>query len=198
MSSKPPTFDDNSEWVQLGTHAYQVVDQPLPRLRRKLGSVWAGIETAEVSAENVLDLFSEKAYDFFRIFIRDLMPRWEWEGYASQAAMDADEPDDASELHAPTPSQIKTAAVVCMKVSGLDGMKNALGGLVDPKWLRSRISLMLEDFLSRESSSGSSALALTPSMTASPPAPPTEESTTDALPGSGSESNRAVASAPSV
>lgn len=169
-----PTFDTASEWVQLGRHQYEVVDQPLPYLKHELGALFETLTTADIDGANLLEFLSGKAYDIIRIFIPDLMPRWEWEGFATQHAWEAGEYDPVAARNGPTPSQIRTAITVCMKVSGLDAYK-MLGKIVDPTLLKAWVTRELHPFLTKTSLSDLSAPAPTPSTTSSSPESPTED-----------------------
>lgn len=181
MTPKPPTFDIGSEWVQLGSHAYEVVDQPWPYLSHEIGEVIAAATLGDIDASNALAFFGGRAYDLVRVFIPDLMPAHEWHGFASAEAMAEGTYDPIAARLAPTPSQIKTAIRVCMKVSGLDAVK-MLGGILDPPtraWLKAKLGSELVGFLENASPSDSSPPAPTPSTTSSPPASPTEDITPD-------------------
>lgn len=169
-----PTFDTGSEWVQLGQHQYEVVDQPLPYLKHELGALFETLTETDIDASNVLDFLSGKAYELLHIFIADLMPLWEWNGYATAHAMEAGEYDAVAARNGPTPSQIKLAITVCMKVSGLDAYK-MLGKIVDPTLLRAWVTRELSAFLSNHSLSDLSAPAPTPSTTSSAPESPTAD-----------------------
>lgn len=198
MSSKPPTFDIGSEWVQLGDHKYEVMDQGWPYLSHEIPEVLSAIATGEIDTSNVLAFAGGKMYDLLRVFIPDLMPEHEWRGFASQAAMQAGLYDRELARRAPKPSEIRFALQVCMKVSGLDGMK-MLGNLLDPPtraWLRAKLGSVLVDYLENVSLSDLSAPAPTPSMTASTQESPTAASTSDEPPTeAGSASSPQVVSA---
>jgi hypothetical protein len=170
----PPTFADESEWVQLGTHQYEVKDQPLPYLRHELGAFFETLTAAEVDASNVLEFLSGRAHEVLKVFIPDLMPLWEWNGYATAHAMEAGEYDAVAARNGPKPSEIRTAITVCMKVSGMDAYK-VLGKIVDPTLLRAWVTRELTRFLSSTSLSDLSQQARTPSMTSSAPESPTED-----------------------
>lgn len=175
-ANQKPTFDTESEWVQLGQHQYEVVDQPLPYLKHELGALFETLTGTDIDASNVLDFLSGKAYDTVRIFIADLMPRHEWEGYATRDAMEQGDYDPVAARNGPTASQIKLAITVCMKVSGLDAYK-LLGKIVDPTLLRSWVTRELRAFLSSRSLSDLSAPVPTPSTISSAPESPTEDDT---------------------
>ncbi len=175
---KPLSLDDNPS-VQLGGHIYEVVPQPLPYLKRHLGRTFSElVEGAEgLSGSNVMAWITGRAWDVLKVFIPDLMPLYEWEGYGSQAQMEADDYDEAlMRTLAPTGPQTKTALELCMRANGLDVYKT-LGRLVDPTLLQGIVTKLLAESLTKTSANDSSPPARTPSMTSSSPASPTEAST---------------------
>ncbi len=182
MPTSFPSLDDPTEHVKLGQHVYEIVPQPLPYLKRHLGEVFESLTGAEIDASNIGAFITGRAWDLLKVFIPDLMPLHEWEGFASPAAMEGDLYDEETVRRlAPTPPQVKTAVLLCMKVNAIDAYK-ALGRIVDPTVLRPRITAILLDFLQQSSANVSSAPARTPSMTSSPPASPTEASTAPSEP----------------
>lgn len=181
------SLDDPHETVKLGRHIYEVVPQPLPLLKRNLGRMFEEITSmGDVDAQNIGAVITGRAWDILKVFLPDLMPLHEWEGYASQAQMEADDPDEDIMRSAQTGPQVKTAIALCMKANGLDVWKT-LGKLVDPTLLRAKVTAMLAESLSTSSPRGSSPRAPTPSTTSSPPESPTVAITGPSEPtGSGS------------
>ncbi len=168
------SLDDPHETVKLGRHIYEVVPQSLPLLKRRLGKAFEEITSMQdVDASNIGAVLTGRAWDILKVFLPDLMPLYEWEGYASQAAMEGDLFDETLAATAPTGPQTKTAIQLCMKANGLDVWKT-MGKLVDPTLLRAKVTAMLAESLSTSSPSGSSPRVPTPSTTSSPPESPIE------------------------
>lgn len=182
MPSKMPAgLDlDQFESVRLGSHIYEVVPQPLPLLKRDLADLFAGLLAGrDITADNIGEFVTGSIRDVLAIFLPDLMPLHEWEGFATKAAMEANMLDrDWAREHAPTGPQARFAIDVCFKSNSLDAWK-LLGKLVDPTLLRAWATRQLAGFLSQPSANVFSAPAPTPSTTSSSPASPTEDDTGD-------------------
>lgn len=125
MAAQPTGID-----VKLGEHEYRVRPQRHAYLKREIRKFFSSLqELQDMDAENLLDVFTEKAYELLSVFIPDLMERWEFEGFASQDAMERDhytEDDDRS----PEPGQIREALSAAMRVNDLDWvgqLKNFIG-----------------------------------------------------------------------
>lgn len=119
--------------VQLGEHIYDVVPQKLGRLKRQLGSRLDSLADATVGQDNIIGLLGDQAYSILGVFIPDLMPKWEWDGYRSESAADADDYEEDTD-HSPDADQVVTAFRVAMSVNKLDLFKH-LGKIVDPSML---------------------------------------------------------------
>lgn len=187
-------LDAQAESVQLGSHIYEMLPQPIPLLKRDLAAYFKALfelENTDIDETNVLDILDTRAYDLLGVFIEDLMPPWEWQGYATKEAMDADQFDrEVARRLAPNPVQVRLATQVGFKVNGLDLWK-VLNRVVDPTVLRAKATLWLSEKLQ----SGSSAPALTPSTISSSPESPTGDDTGDDTETAGSSSPPEDASA---
>lgn len=146
--------------VKLGEHEFRVVAQRHSRLTRRLfgkEGVFSTVEqltdALELDAtgtglyELLTGTLGGKVYELLCVFIpgekpgEPFMPRWEWDGYASQTAADADQYDEEASRE-PTIPEIKTALVAAMQVNDLDWL-GKIKDLIDPKLLRNQVNLML-------------------------------------------------------
>jgi hypothetical protein len=141
--------DVPGESITLGDETYLVVPQRHTRLTRRLfsdGGVFASIQdlttlNTEEGLDSIIGALGGKIYEVLEVFIPDLMPRWQFEGYASeQFAADGQYDEEAD--RAPTVPEIKNALVVAIRVNGLDWI-GQLKQLVDPRVLKNQISLTM-------------------------------------------------------
>lgn len=112
---------NKTETVTIGDHELLVVPQRHARLRRKLSAE----DLEGIMSSN----YASESYRVLSILIPQLpqkIPLWEWEGYASQEAMDADEYDEESD-RSPTTADIINAFETAFMVSGA----GRLGKIVD-------------------------------------------------------------------
>ncbi len=136
--------------VALGQHTVPVLEQPVPYLERKLGkTIGALLEGGGgIDGENFIrDLGWPRAYDVLSVLIPALaraMPKYEWEGYASQSAYESREDDDEALLAAPTHAQAVRAIEAVIAENRFD-VYGKLGSLIDPKLLRARLSLLMAE-----------------------------------------------------
>ncbi len=155
--------------ITIGAHEYTVVAQPLAYLEMELGDVFAGLsgvdkpaDLADVVTENATSTdtpaarqgFGEVAgpgYDILKVFIPDLMPEYEFRGFASEDAFANGVRDRAAARCAPTVPQVVEAFEVIFKVNRLDVVKHL--GKVIPKGL-------VEKFLKQAIGDSVSALLL--------------------------------------
>lgn len=153
--------------VQLGSHRYVVVAQRQARLRRQVPAVFAGVGAAD--AGDLLTMLSDRAYDLLRVFIPDVMPKWEYDGYRSEQAAEADDYDDASDT-SPTHKQVQDALAVCLEVNGIDKFR-LLGNVVSPELIRALMTQRLADLTLGNSPSLPAPNGAPPSTTTSPTSP---------------------------
>lgn len=167
-----PSLSDQTEWLQLGPNTYEVGAQPIPIVKHALADYFARLTASDIDVENFLEFATGKAHELLSIFIPDLMPLYEWEGYLSADAMARGEFDpDVARRVAPDGQQVHHALVVCFKVNKLD-IHKLLGKIVDPTVLREWVTRQVRDYLSRTSLSELSEPAPTPSTISSPPESP--------------------------
>jgi hypothetical protein len=116
--------------VKLGDHEYIVVPQRIGYLRSKLGAVLAGVVDADLATSNVIQFLGDKVYSVLAVFIPDIMPEYEFHGYATREAMEQDKYDEEYD-HSPSPTQVKQAISVCTRVNEID-LLGHLGKLIGP------------------------------------------------------------------
>lgn len=123
----------------------------------------------------MLDQVLEKAYDFLALFIPEMMPRWEFEGYGAPSAFENKEYDEAAD-RSPSPDQIIDAFEAALRVNRLDLVKH-LKAWVGEEYLRAQIQVAISEMTmrslesSRTSASENGESASTSSTT--PEQPPT-------------------------
>lgn len=149
-----------TEHVKLGHGHYSVVPQPLPLLKHELGPLLGKLADSDLEAGNIGDALTGGFHSLLRVFIPDLMPLHEWEGYATRESFDAEEFDAATARRlAPTTIEVKFAVKVCAKVNGID-LWNSLGSVLDPtvlsRWADDLRGIIVSQMRSRLESSTSS------------------------------------------
>lgn len=193
--------------VQLADHEYVLEPQPYAYLRFELKRFVSELTDLDVEATDILGLIGGNAYKLLAILIPGFMPRFEFEGYSSTDAYDADQPpvleDGADEREreeyvdmmsewapkgpdarrsSPTNDQILSAIDRAAKVNRLDLVKQ-LKNIVDADFLSVILKrLMIEavgNFLPNESpSSPLSTDSPTPSTTERPSEEPNASDST--------------------
>lgn len=119
--------------VRLGEHEYTLVAQRHARLTRMLPRVLA--DATDLGAINTADTaglvgqLGGRVYDVLVVLLGEVMPRWEFAGFASAEAMDADAYDPAMD-RSPTFEQITTAFEAAWQVNGMDRVAGGLGKLL--------------------------------------------------------------------
>lgn len=134
--------------ITLGAHTYTVEEQPMPYLEmefEEFAQRFQGVSSPEDLADVVVMQDGSPAdvpagrkgfgqiagpgYDVLRVFIPDLMPEWEFRGYASEAAFQAGVRDRETARLGATVPQIKRAFEAVFLVNELDVLKH-LGKVV--------------------------------------------------------------------
>jgi hypothetical protein len=134
-----PGFD--VEYVKLGDHNYEVVPQRLGYLRSKLGQVFNALTEVDqdvTGVGDVLALLGDRVYDVLKVLIPDLMPKWEFAGFATQEAMDANDYDERYDK-SPDPRQVALALQITLALNRLDLIRH-LTKIVDPTLARAYIN----------------------------------------------------------
>lgn len=152
--------------VQLGDHEYIVVPQRVASLSHKLGGAFGDVMQASTGdASSMLG----QAYTILKVLIPDLMPEYEFQGYASESAMKSDsyrEEDD----HSPTVPEIIDAIKMCAKVNGGDVL-GALKDMAGPELIRAWLGSAISANLSSASPSSQPTNGASVPMTSGTPAP---------------------------
>lgn len=133
----------NAAEVVLGDETYTVVPQRIGYLRSKLGVVLSGILDAELRGDNVVDVLGDKLYGVLQVFIPDLMPEWEFHGFPTREAMDADEYNEEYDS-SPSATQIKRAMQAVADVNEIDLLRH-LGKLIGPDLIRGYLARAVAD-----------------------------------------------------
>lgn len=141
--------DVPGETITLGGESFDVVPQRQARLTRRLfgdEGVFASLDDlATLNTDDGLDAvimqLGGKIYDVLAVFIPDISPRWQFEGYASAQLAEEGRYDEEAD-RSPTVPEIKDALATAIRVNGLDWIGN-LRQLVDPQVLRNQISLTM-------------------------------------------------------
>lgn len=103
--------------ITLGAHEYTVRPQKVGYLIHHLGPDLQTALTAEFDRDNAGEVLGAKARDILAVFIPDLMPTWEFIGYASESAFEAGLYDEDAD-RSPEPLQIKAAFKTASTVNG--------------------------------------------------------------------------------
>lgn len=163
---------DESVQVTLGDKTYAVYPQKIGRLRATLAIEFKGLEAlADLGGgiDSVIGAGLERAHSILRVFIPDIMPAFEFCGYGTLAAMEADEYIEDNDT-GPTVPQVRRAFEEVMALNGLDLLKH-LGKIFSPDLIQ---TVVQEQVLLRLASE-------TPSLPTSQPAsgdsPPTTSGT---------------------
>lgn len=132
----------------LGDEEYLVVAQRHARLRRELGKLFQNLgdlgDLEIDSANSMLDLVGDKVYDLLAIFIPDLMPKYEFMGYATSEAMEADRYDEEAD-RSPTQPQIREAIERCLDVNGFDWI-GKVKDFIGSDFLRAQLRVRLAEW----------------------------------------------------
>lgn len=163
--------------VQLGPAFYEVIPQPIPYLRRAMPVVFASLSEEEVTADNLGELLTQKPYELLSIFLPDIMPMHEWEGFRSADAMETGDFDVVTARKiAPTGPQVRSAIMVCFRANGLDIWQH-IGRFVDPTMLKPLIQRAIDSISPTSLNSSLASTRPSPStIFLDEPSPPEETS----------------------
>jgi len=140
---RPAALEGGGVDVSLGEQTYHVVPQRIGYLRTKFGVVLQGLDTTDLATGNILEFLGDRAYGVLAVFIPDIMPKYEFLGFATLEALEADEynPDyDKS----PSATQIKEALLKGAEVNEIDLLKH-LGKLIGPELLQTWVQTLMID-----------------------------------------------------
>lgn len=132
-------MSDSGLPAKLGTREYQIVPQPIGRIRRKLVRIMALAEG--VGGGDLGGGLDEDFYSLFKTFVPDLAPLYELMGYASeQDYKTGTEPDDDSyDKHSPTLPQLIDLVQSIYRVNGADRLVRLGKALVGEDVIRHRL-----------------------------------------------------------
>lgn len=175
--------------ITLGARNYEIVAQPIGRIRRKLVKI-IGLAEGVVGIDGEID---SDLHSVFKTFIPDLAPLYELMGFASADAYErGEEPDDdAYDKHSPTVPQVIEAVEAIYRVNGADRLVKLGKDLVGADVIRHRLrkAVMSSDLSvsspapSGESDSESSTATLPTSPETSEEPSPSLDSSTSSKPG---------------
>lgn len=155
--------------VALGDYDYVIVPQRIGYLRSQLGVVLAGVLDQELSSDNLVDILGDKLYGVLKVFIPDVMPEWEFQGYATKEAMVAGEYTQEYDK-SPSATQIRRALTAVSEVNEIDLLRH-LGKLIGPdvirSWVATSIAGSMQESLSKSPPTNGESLG-TPSLTRVP------------------------------
>jgi hypothetical protein len=129
--------------VVLGDYEYHVVPQRIGYLRSKFGIALQGLDTATLSSSNVVEFLGDRVHAVLAVFIPDLMPKYEFLGYATQEALDQDDYNEEYD-HSPSSTQIKEALLAGAEVNEIDLLKH-LGKLIGPDLVKTWAQTVMID-----------------------------------------------------
>ena len=130
--------------VTLGKHTYTVEEQPIGWLENQLGDKLELLANVDLEKGNLIGQLGSQAYTVLKIFLPELMPEWEWRGYASREAFEKGEYDRAAD-NSPGAGEIKRALAAAISENGDLGatVGNVLGPELIRALLRQAISTQL-------------------------------------------------------
>ena len=151
-----PIDPEDFREVTLGEKQYVMLPQPIGHLRSQLGVALGNIDNIELDADNVLDMLTDKAYAVLKVFQPDLMPEYEFNGYATNEDFEAKKYNREYDK-SPTPRQIKKAFKAAAELNEIDLLKH-LGKILGPDLIRGLVGEALKrSIMDSEISSTSSA-----------------------------------------
>lgn len=123
--------------ISLGDHEYAVVPQRIGYLQKHLGNALGGLgdpdKAAEVAGRNEI---TGPAYRLLRVFIPQLMPEHEFNGFSTpESFAHGERPDDAAD-RSPTAPEVADAFSTVFKVNRFDVAKH-LGKAIPPELIQS-------------------------------------------------------------
>lgn len=147
--------------IKMGDYEYIVVPQRIGRIRAELPKALAGMEDFEASDfDGLLDLLGDRAHGVLKVFIPDLMPPWEFQGFPTKETMEAGDYNEEYDK-SPDPGQIRDAFTAASTVSRMDFL-GSLGKLIGPDLIRAFVAgLMRQTLEAREQTDSSESLSVT-------------------------------------
>jgi hypothetical protein len=152
--------------VVLGDYEYRVVPQRIGYLRSKFGIALQGLDTASLSSSNVMEFLGDRVHAVLGVFIPELMPKYEFLGYATQEALEEDNYDMEYD-HSPSPTQIKQALLIGAEVNEIDLLKH-LGKLIGPELVQTWVQTLMIDSMKATLQTSAESNGDTPGTTSGP------------------------------
>lgn len=177
--------------IKLGARDYEIVAQPIGRIRRKLVKI-IGLAEGVIGIDGEID---SDLYTVFKTFIPDLEPLYVLMGYASQEDYaEGKEPDDESyDRRSPTLPQIIEAVEAIYRVNGADRLVKLGKDLVGADVIRHRLRKALMSWEPSVSSPAPSGESASESSTSTEPTSPEPSGAPSPSPGSSTSSTPATA-----
>jgi hypothetical protein len=141
--ARPAALGSAGVDVVLGDREYHVIPQRIGYLRSRFGVALAGIDTTELSSGSVVEFLGERVYAVLNVFIPDLMPKYEFLGFRTEEALEADEYEPVHD-HSPSPTQVKAALLLGAEINEIDLLKH-LGKLIGPELLQTWAQTVMID-----------------------------------------------------
>lgn len=160
---------DGQVKTKLGPYEYVLYPQKYGRLRNRLGDLMKDLEGGNLipqNTTNIVAVFGGVTYNLLQVFIPDIMPEHEFEGFPTREAMEADEYDEDYD-HSPTSPEIDDALTKAWQLNA--GALNRLKNLISPGVIRAMIEGKLLDWMMNASE--------TSSVTSGPDTPSTTSGT---------------------
>jgi hypothetical protein len=181
--------------VKLGQHVLPLVAVSIPRARRGIqravdagGDTFSNLGTDGKSSGEmisaIIGMSEPVLYDLLCTFVpglRSRMPLYEFAGFASAAALAADEYDEDADM-APSTADIQSTLEAVWEVSQIGRLVGPVASRVDPTVVREIVQGILEDgakiaasLTTSPSSSGASGLTNGSAPTMAPPVSPSPD-----------------------
>lgn len=154
---------DEVREVTLGERDYVMLPQPLGYLRSQLGLALGNLENIDIEANSVVGLLTERGYAILKVFIPELMPEWEFNGYPTKEAWQSNQYDREYDK-SPTPKEIKKAFIAGAELNEIDLLKH-LGKVIGPDLLKGLVVEALQKSMKESASSSTSSAPSTPPST---------------------------------
>jgi hypothetical protein len=140
--------------VTLGEHTVPVYAQRHAYLANRLGRFIDTLleRVGDLDASGLIAAMQQSSYELLCVVIPNLgqrLPEYEFRGFGSREAMDADESDENVD-RSPTLPEIRTAFEVASKVNSFDVLRH-LWGVVDPSLLRGIVNAQVAEAISQTS-----------------------------------------------
>jgi hypothetical protein len=167
--------------VTLGEHTIPVYAQRHAYLSNRLGRFLDGFleRVGDLEPRDLVAALQSNSYELLSVLLPNLekrVPEYEFRGYGSREAMDADDYDENLDK-SPTVPEIRAAFEVASRVNGFDVLSH-LWKVIDPSLLRGVINAQIAEAVSQTSPTSPSENG-TSDLTSSGMTPPTSTPSED-------------------